>query len=143
MVQHDGEEIRHGFTINNLQAKDQANLTLEEINKGPCLKDDVAFTLLIVISPHIVTMFNRIYNLFGLDVILNGESIGLGNRASEHGINIGKVVVEEIINHSNRKRWNLPLDATYVHYKVASTLYKIDIYTTIWANKLFPIKKLL
>jgi len=37
-------------------------------------------------------------------------------------------------------RWNLPLDVTYVHYRVASILYKIDIYTTIWANKLFPSK---
>jgi hypothetical protein len=54
---------------------------------------------------------------------------------------LGKVVVKEIINCSNRVRWNLPLDATYVHCKVASILYKlIDIYTTIWANKLFPLR---
>ncbi len=51
---------------------------------------------------------------------------------------LGKVVVKEIIDHSSRVRWNLPLDATYVHCKIASILYKIDIYTTIWANKLFP-----
>ncbi len=141
MVHHDGEEIGQRFAISNLQAKDQANLTLEEINKGPRLKDDVAFVLLIVIFPHMVTMFNKIDNLLGLDAILNGESTGLGNHASQqHGINIGKVIVEEIIDRSNKVRWNLPLDATYVYYKVALILYKIDIYTTIWANKLFPLR---
>jgi hypothetical protein len=53
---------------------------------------------------------------------------------------LGKVVVEEIIDQSSRVRWNLPLNATYVHCGVALILYKIDIYTTIWANKLFPLK---
>jgi hypothetical protein len=53
---------------------------------------------------------------------------------------LGELVIEEIINCSNKLRWNLPLDATYVHCKVASILYKIDIYTTIWANKLFPLR---
>jgi hypothetical protein len=53
---------------------------------------------------------------------------------------LGKVVVEKIIDHSSRVRWNLPLDATYVDCRVASILYKIDIYITIWANKLFPLK---
>jgi hypothetical protein len=53
------------------------------------LKDDVTFTLLITIFPHIVTMFNEIDNLPGLDTILNGEPIGLGNYASQQrGINI-------------------------------------------------------
>jgi ribosomal protein S19E (S16A) len=53
---------------------------------------------------------------------------------------VGKVVVEEIIDHTSKVRWNLPLDATYVHYRVASILYKIDIYGAIWANKLFPLR---
>jgi hypothetical protein len=44
---------------------------------------------------------------------------------------LGKIVVEEIMHHNNRVRWNSPLDATYVHCKIASILYKIDIYTTI------------
>ncbi len=36
-------------------------------------------------------MFNEIDNLTGLDTILNGEPIGLGNHASEqHGNNIGE-----------------------------------------------------
>jgi hypothetical protein len=42
-----------------------------------------------------------------------------------------KIIVEEIIDHNNRVRWNLPQDATYVNCKVTSILYKIDIYTTI------------
>jgi ribosomal protein S19E (S16A) len=53
---------------------------------------------------------------------------------------VGKVVVEEIIDRTSKVRWNLPLDATYVHCRVASILYKIDIYGAIWANKLFPLK---
>ncbi len=77
-----GEEIRQGFTISDFQAKDQANLTLEEINERWCLKDNVTFALLIAISLHTVIMFNKIDNLFGLNTILNGEPIGLGNRAS-------------------------------------------------------------
>ncbi len=36
-------------------------------------------------------MFNEINNLVGLDAILNGKPIGLGNHASEqHGNNIGE-----------------------------------------------------
>jgi hypothetical protein len=53
---------------------------------------------------------------------------------------LGKIIVEEIVDCNNRVRWNLPLDATYVHCKVASILYKIDIYTTIWANKSFLLR---
>jgi hypothetical protein len=41
---------------------------------------------------------------------------------------LGKVIVEEIIDRNNRVKWNLPVDATYVHCKVASISYKIDIY---------------
>ncbi len=59
-----------------------ANLTLEEISERPHLKDDVAFTLLIAISPHTVMMLNDIDNLLRLDAILNGKPIGLGNCAS-------------------------------------------------------------
>jgi hypothetical protein len=33
---------------------------LEEISKGPHLKDDPAFALLTAIFPHMVTMFNNI-----------------------------------------------------------------------------------
>jgi len=53
---------------------------------------------------------------------------------------LGKVMVEEIIDHNNKVRWILPLDATYAHCKIASILYKIYIYTIIWANKLFTLK---
>ncbi len=53
---------------------------------------------------------------------------------------LGKVVIEEIINCNNKVKWNLPLDATYVHCRMVSILYKTDIYTKIWANKLFPLK---
>ncbi len=42
-----------------------------------------------------------------------------------------KVVIEEIVDHSSRVRWNLPLDATYVHCNITSILDKIDIYTTM------------
>jgi hypothetical protein len=127
-----GEEIRQGFTISNHQVEDQANLTLEETIEGPRLKNDVVFALLTAISPHIVTMFNEIDNFLGLDVILNGEPIWLGNHVSQQrGINMGKVVVEEIIHCNNKVRWNLPLDATYVHCRITSILYKIDIYTII------------
>jgi hypothetical protein len=52
---------------------------------------------------------------------------------------LGKVVIEEIIDRSSRVKWNLPLDATYVHCKVYSILYKINIYIAIWTNKLFPL----
>ncbi len=53
---------------------------------------------------------------------------------------LGKLIIKDIIDCRCRVRWNLPLDATYVHCIIASILYKIDIYTTIWANKLFPLK---
>jgi hypothetical protein len=53
---------------------------------------------------------------------------------------VGKVVVEEIIDRTSKVRWNLPLDATNVHYRVALILYKIDIYGAIWANKLFLLR---
>jgi len=49
-----GEEIWRGSTPSNFQPKNQANLTLEENNEGPHLKDDVAFALLTIISPHMV-----------------------------------------------------------------------------------------
>jgi hypothetical protein len=68
-----------GFTPSNFQLEDQANLTLEEINEGPQLKDDLAFTLLITIFPHMVVMFNDLDNLFGLNSIFNGKLVGLGN----------------------------------------------------------------
>jgi hypothetical protein len=78
-----GEEIGQKFTPNNLQLEDQANLTLEETNEWPHLNlDDVTFTLLVAISPHIVAMFDELDNLLGLDTILNGKPIGLGNRAN-------------------------------------------------------------
>ncbi len=53
---------------------------------------------------------------------------------------LGKIVVEEVIDCNSRVRWTFPLDATSVHCKVVSILYKIDIYTTIWANKSFPLQ---
>jgi hypothetical protein len=51
-----------------------------------------------------------------------------------------KIVIKDIIDHNSRVRWNLPLDATYVHCKVASIMYKIDIYGAKWANNLFPLR---
>jgi hypothetical protein len=78
-----GEEIKQGITISDRQVEEQINLTLEETNKGPHSKDDATFALLIAISPHTVTMFNEIDNLPRLDVILNGEPIGLGNHVSQ------------------------------------------------------------
>jgi hypothetical protein len=52
----------------------------------------VAFTLLIVASPHMVTMLNELNNLPRLDVILNGKPIGLKNCVSwQHDGNIGKI----------------------------------------------------
>jgi len=78
-----GEEIGQKFTPNNLQPEDQANLMLEETNEWPHLNlDDVTFTLLIVISPHIVVMLDELDNLLRFDTILNGKPIGLGNRAN-------------------------------------------------------------
>ncbi len=132
-----GEEIGWGFTISNLQPEDQA--TLEEINAKSRLKDDVVFALLTTISLHTVAMLNAIDNLPRLDTILNGKPIGLGNRINQQII-LGKIVIEKIIDRSNKVKWNLPLDATYVHCIVTSILYKIDIYGEIWANKLFPLK---
>jgi hypothetical protein len=82
-----GEEIKQGITISNRQVEDQTNLTLEETNKGPHSKDDVTFALLTAISPLVVAMFNEINNLLGLDVILNGEPIGLRNHVSQQGGN--------------------------------------------------------
>jgi hypothetical protein len=67
--------IGQGFTgINDLQVEDQANLTLEDTNKGLRLKDDVAFTLLTTIYLHMIATFNEIDNIFVLDAILNGET---------------------------------------------------------------------
>ncbi len=86
-----GEEIKWGFTISNFQLEDQANLTLEKTSERTHLKDDVAFALLIAITPHTITMFNEINNPPKLDAILNGKPIGLGNCVSwQHGSNIGK-----------------------------------------------------
>jgi hypothetical protein len=71
------------------KAEDQANLTLKDTNKRLRLKDDVAFTLLTTIYLHMIATLNEIDNIFVLDVILNGEPIGLGNHFSQqHGINI-------------------------------------------------------
>jgi hypothetical protein len=92
LVQHDGEEIKRGFTISDSQVEDQTNLTLEETNERPHFKDDVAFTSLNTIFLHTVAMLNEIDNLLGLDAILNGEPIGLGSCVSrQHGINNGEI----------------------------------------------------
>jgi len=112
---------------------------LEEINARSCLKDDVVFALLTAIFPHTVAMLNEIDNLPRLDTILNGKPIGLGNHVNQQII-LWKIVIEKIIDHSNKVKWNLPLDATYVHCIITSISYKIDIYGAIWANKLFPFK---
>jgi hypothetical protein len=74
LVQHDGEEIKQGFTRIDFKAENQANLTLEETSKWPCLEDDIAFALLSTISLHTVVMPNEIH-FHGLDAILNGEPI--------------------------------------------------------------------
>jgi len=75
LVQHDGEEIKQGFTRSDLKTENQANLTLEETSKWPHLEDDVAFALLFTISLHTVAMPNELHNFHGLDAILNGEPI--------------------------------------------------------------------
>jgi hypothetical protein len=42
---------------------------------------------------------------------------------------LGIVTVEEIIDYSNRMRWNLPLNATFVHYITTSILiFMIDLW---------------
>jgi len=73
------KEIGWGFNPSNLQPENQANFIVEETNKGLHLKDDVAFTLLIVVCLHIVTMFNELDNLPRLEMIFNGKPIGLEN----------------------------------------------------------------
>jgi hypothetical protein len=56
---------------------------LKNRGDGLHLKDDTTFALLTMVSPHMVTMFNELDNLFGLDIILNGKSIGLKNHVSQ------------------------------------------------------------
>jgi hypothetical protein len=41
---------------------------------------------------------------------------------------LGKVVIEKVIDWNNQVRWFVSLNATYVHCKIASILYNIDIY---------------
>jgi hypothetical protein len=69
-----GVEIRRGFNLSDFELEDQENLMLEEIGEGPSLKDDATFVLLTM-----VTMFNELDKFFGLDAILNGNLVGLGN----------------------------------------------------------------
>jgi hypothetical protein len=59
------EEIRWEFTPNDLQPKNQANLTSEETNKGLHLKDDATFALLTAIFPHTIAMLDELDNIFG------------------------------------------------------------------------------
>ncbi len=54
-----------GVHHKRLQVEDQTNLTLEETNEGSHLKDDATFTLLTVIPPHMVVMFNEIIIFLG------------------------------------------------------------------------------
>jgi hypothetical protein len=54
------------FNLSDFKLEDQVSLTLEETSKGLCLKDDVAFALLIVVFFHTVVMFNELDNLLGL-----------------------------------------------------------------------------
>jgi len=62
---------------------------LEVTNERLHLKDGATFALLISISPHTIIMLNEINNFFGLNAILNGEPIGLGNHVSQQcGYNI-------------------------------------------------------
>ncbi len=91
MVQHDGEELKQRFTINDFQPEALTNLTSEETSKKSCLKNDATFALLTIISSHIVTMFNELNNFLGLDTIVDGKPIGLGNCVSQQrGGNIGE-----------------------------------------------------
>jgi hypothetical protein len=41
---------------------------------------------------------------------------------------LGKVILKEVIDHNIKVRWFVPLDATYIHCRITSILYKIDIY---------------
>ncbi len=74
LIQHYGTKIRRGFNLSDFELEDQENLMLEEIGEGPSLKDDATFVLLTM-----VTMFNELDKFFGLDAILNGNLVGLGN----------------------------------------------------------------
>jgi hypothetical protein len=40
---------------------------------------------------------------------------------------LGKIVVEEIIDHSSRVKWKLPLNAKYVHYIIASIVVTLTL----------------
>jgi hypothetical protein len=57
-----------------------------------------------------------------------------------------KVVIKEVIDHSIRVRWFVPLDVTYVHCRT-SILYKIDIYDGLMeqyhGQTFFSLKNLL
>jgi hypothetical protein len=91
--------------------------------------------LLITLSPHIVVILNELDNLHGLDAILNGKPIRLGNHASRQcGSNIGEMVLEEV-DHNTKVKWFLPLDASYVSSKVALILYLKSIFMIdLWGN---------
>jgi hypothetical protein len=91
-----GVEIRQTLNPSDFKLEDQENLMLEEIGEGSCLKDDATFVLLTMVSPHTVTMFNELENLFGLDAILNRKPIGLGNH-------VGRQCGNNIEESSSRK----------------------------------------
>jgi hypothetical protein len=91
LVQHDGEEIKHGFNPSNFEHKDQENLRLQETNERPHLKDAITFALLIVVFCHTITIFNELDNLLRLGMILNRKTIGLRNHVGQqHNSNIGE-----------------------------------------------------
>jgi hypothetical protein len=73
-------------------------------------------------------MLNELDNLPRLDTILNGKPIGLRNHVGwKCHNNIGEIVVV-VIDHNSKVRWFVPLNTTYAHCKIATILYKIDIY---------------
>jgi hypothetical protein len=52
-----------------------------------------------------------------------GLEIVLVNNAT---IILRKIIVDEVIDCNIKVRWFVPLNATYVHCRVASILYKFD-----------------
>jgi hypothetical protein len=45
-----GVEIKRGFNLSDFKLEYQKNFMLEEISEGSCLKDDVTFVLLTMVS---------------------------------------------------------------------------------------------
>jgi hypothetical protein len=56
-------------------------------------------------------------SMLGLEIVLVDNEI----------IILKKIVPDEVIDYNIKVRWFVPLDATYVHSRIASILYKFDL----------------